>query len=61
LIEEAHRLPHRTMLARAVLEPILAAIAVEIFGMDAFGRIPVGTLPSEGLAEAGADLREAVV
>ena len=61
LVEEAHPLPHRAVLRRREIEPVLAAEAVFVAGLRAVGRVPVGPLPAEGLAVAGAPGHEAVV
>ncbi len=61
LVEEPDRLAHRLVLGGAVLEPILAAVAIAVLGRGARGRKPVGALPARELAEAGAALREPVV
>ena len=61
LIEQRNALAHSTMLCRRVLKPVLSAVAVFIFRLNACGGIPVGALPTKGLAMAGTDRRESVM
>ena len=49
------------MLRRRVLKPILSAVAVDVFRLNACGGIPVGTLPAKRLTMAGTDHRESVM
>ncbi len=49
------------MLGSRMFEPVLAAVAVLVAGLDALGGIPVRPLPAEGLAVAGAGRDQPVV
>ena len=60
LIEQGDVVPHRPVFCRRVLEPILSAIAVFVFRLDGFRRVPVRALPAEGLAMTSARSDEPV-
>src|SRR5580658_10936000 len=49
------------MFAGAVLEPILAGVAVGVARLDARRSIPIGPFPTEGFAEAGAGADQAIM
>src|SRR5579871_2339666 len=61
LLEEPHRLAHGAVLPGVVLEPVLPSPGVFILRLLPRARIPVGTLPARGFAEAGAGCGEAFV
>src|SRR5690606_41893548 len=61
LVEHGHRLARGAMLAADRLEPVLPAEAVTVLGRLSGPREPVGPLPAELLAEAGAARLQHVV
>src|ERR1019366_8724299 len=51
LIEETDAGSHGAVFTSAMLEPILAAIAVVVAGLDTAWGVPIGAFPAERLAE----------
>ena len=61
LVEQANRLAHRFALFGIGLKPVLAAIAIFIFGRAAGFAIPIGPLPTKGLAVTRACRHEPIM